>query len=94
MLGIVQVFNVSLENIHGEIENVTLEKEMFWNSTRRFVNDKFEAFLDTKPTLSHLKGKLFHMWDGNHWLEAWLPYINQVHANDENMACLSNHMGL
>jgi hypothetical protein len=50
--------------------------------------------LDTKPTLSHLKGKLFHMWDGNHWLEAWLPYINQVHANDENMACLSNHMGL
>jgi hypothetical protein len=61
-----QVFYVSLQNICGEVENVTFEKEMSWNSTRRFVNDKFKTFLDTKPTLSHLKGKLFHMLNGNH----------------------------
>ncbi len=51
---------------------------MSWNFTWRSVNDKFEAFLDTKPTLSHLKGKIFHVWDGNHRLEAWLPYISQL----------------
>jgi hypothetical protein len=39
--------------------------------------------LDTKPTLSHLKGKFFHVWDGNNWLKAWLPYINQMHLDDE-----------
>jgi hypothetical protein len=61
-----QIFYVYLENIRGEIENVILEKEMSWSSTRRFVNDKFEAFLDTKPTLSQLKGKFYHTWDGNH----------------------------
>ncbi len=60
-----QVLYVSLKNIHGEIENVTFEKEMSWSFTWRYVNDKFEAFLDTKPTLSHLKGKFFHVWDGN-----------------------------
>ncbi len=44
---------------------MSLEKEIFWSFTWRFVNDKFEAFFDTKPTLSHLKGKFFHVWDGN-----------------------------
>jgi hypothetical protein len=44
-----QVFYISLKNIHGEIENVTLEKEMFWRSSWRYVNDKFDAFLDSKP---------------------------------------------
>jgi hypothetical protein len=56
-----QVFNVYLENIHGEIENVTLAKKMSWSFTWRFVNDKFEAFLDTKLIFSHLKGKFFHV---------------------------------
>jgi len=57
-----QVFYVSLENIHGEIENVTFEKvEMSWSFTWRSIIDKFDALLDTKPTLSHLKGKFFHM---------------------------------
>jgi hypothetical protein len=60
-----QVFYVSLKNIHGEIENVTLEKKMSWSFTWRYVSDKFEAFLDTKPALSHLKDKPFHVWDGN-----------------------------
>jgi len=25
-----------------------------------------------------LEGKFFHVFDGNHWLEACLPYNNQV----------------
>ncbi len=60
-----QVLYVSLKNIHGEIENVTSEKEISWSFTWRYVNDKFEAFLDTKPAFSHLKGKFFHVWDDN-----------------------------
>jgi hypothetical protein len=41
-----QVFYISLETIHGEIENVTFEKEMSWSSRWRFVNDKFETTID------------------------------------------------
>jgi len=46
-----QVFYVSLKNICGEIENVTLEKETSWSFTLRSVNHKFKAFLDTKVAL-------------------------------------------
>jgi hypothetical protein len=27
-------------------------------------------------------GKMFHVWDGNHMLQAWFPYINEVHAKN------------
>jgi hypothetical protein len=43
-----------------------------------------KLFINTQPTFSHLKGKLFHVWDANHYLQAWLPYVNDVHPNDES----------
>jgi hypothetical protein len=27
---------------------------------------------------------MFHVWDGNHGLQAWCPYIDRVHALDED----------
>jgi hypothetical protein len=32
------------------------------------VNEEFEAYLQSKPSLHHFMGKTFHVWDGNHWL--------------------------
>jgi hypothetical protein len=26
--------------------------------------------------------KIFLVWDGNHCLQAWLPYVNMVHWKD------------
>jgi hypothetical protein len=56
---------------------------MSWGSPSRFVNEQFEAFFNKKLVLLHLKGKLFHILDDNHRLETWLPYINQMHLDDE-----------
>jgi hypothetical protein len=52
-------------------------------SPSRFVNEQFEVFFNKKLALLHLKGKFFHILDDNHQLEAWLPYINQMHLDDE-----------
>lgn len=46
-------------------------------------NDKFNDFLRGDPNLSRLLGKMFHIWDGNHKLHMWLPYMNKMHPNHE-----------
>jgi hypothetical protein len=32
--------------------------------------------------LAHLAGNMFHVWDGNHRLTAWMRHINNHHADD------------
>jgi hypothetical protein len=34
------------------------------------------------PNLCWLRGKKFHVWDGNHHLQAWQPYIDLNHPNE------------
>jgi len=46
-------------------------------------NDKFKDFLKGDPNLSRLPGKMFHVWEGNHKLQVWLPYMNKMHPNHE-----------
>jgi hypothetical protein len=29
-------------------------------------------------------GKMFHVWDRNHRLLAWFPYINEVHVKNKS----------
>ena len=29
-------------------------------------------------------GKMFMVWDGNHWLQAWLSIINDDHSQDQS----------
>ena len=38
--------------------------------------------LRSDETWKQLTNKMFHVWDGNHRLGAWLPIINQGHAED------------
>jgi hypothetical protein len=74
------MFYVSLDNIH----DVAIENLESWSYNKVFANENFEAFINTQPTFSHLKGKPFHVWDANHYFQAWLPYVNDVHPNDES----------
>jgi hypothetical protein len=30
---------------------------------------------------------MFYVWDNNHWLQAWMPYIFRIHPDD-----LSSHI--
>jgi hypothetical protein len=36
------------------------------------------------PNLSWLCGKMFHIWDWNHHLQTWRPYIDLNHPNEED----------
>jgi len=47
-----------------------------------FENEKFESFLVVNLDLKSLFRGMFFVWDGNHRLQAWLPYINHL-QNDE-----------
>jgi hypothetical protein len=47
----------------GCIVDVTLERTNSWDDHWKVVNEEFEEFLQSKPSLHHLMGKLFHMWD-------------------------------
>ncbi len=60
---------------------------MSWGSPSRFVNEQFEVFFNKKLTLLYLKGKPFHILDDNHQLEAWLPYVNQMHFDETWHVC-------
>jgi hypothetical protein len=46
-------------------------------------NDKLKDLLKEDPNLSKLFGQMFHIWDDNHKLQVWLPYINKMHPNHE-----------
>jgi hypothetical protein len=43
-----------------------------------FENEKFESFLVVNLDLKSLFRGMFFVWDGNHRLQAWLPYINHL----------------
>ncbi len=64
-----KVFCISLEGIDGCIVDVTLERTISWDDWK-VVNNEFEEFLQSKISLHHLMGKMFHVWDGNHRLQA------------------------
>ncbi len=76
-----KVFYVSLTNQQGGVES-TSNYELEWNSQWKFENDRFEEFLNPNLDLQKLSHKMFFVWDGNRCLQAWLPYIDQVHLND------------
>jgi hypothetical protein len=47
-----------------------LERRNSWDGHWKVVNDELEEFLQSKTSLHHLIGKMFHVWDGNHRLQA------------------------
>ncbi len=47
-------------------------------------NACFEAFLQDDSHLYWLFGKMFHVWDKNHHLQASCPYIDKNHALEED----------
>jgi hypothetical protein len=38
--------------------------------------------LATDPIFNVFCGKMLHVWDANHRVQAWMPIINQDHQND------------
>ncbi len=57
------VFYVFFEGIDGCIVDVTLERTNGWDDHWKIVDEEFEEFFKSKPSLHHLMEKLFHVWD-------------------------------
>lgn len=51
------------------------------------------TFYKKDPNLIELLGKMFHVCDGNHRLQTWLPYIERAHLEDEDWhICVESFM--
>ncbi len=67
---------------------ISLELErrgvIFWllNAHWLFENEQFEHFFFGDLDFKFLSSRMFFVWDGNHRLQAWLPYIQCVYNED------------
>jgi hypothetical protein len=60
----------------GDELEVTPEIKDKWDLHWCARNVEFEKFLFTNLDLARLSNKMFFIWDGNHRLKAWYPYID------------------
>lgn len=76
-----KVFYVSPTNQQGGLESI-VGFEIKWNNQWKSKNDRFKEILHSNPNLKNFPIKYFFVWDGNHSLWAWLPYIDWVDLDD------------
>lgn len=76
------VFYVALDDNEGKTLDVSAEIISTWSQHWVTVNNEFEAMLAADPALQIFCGKMFHVWDGNHRIQAWMPIINNDHPDD------------
>ena len=76
------VFYVALQDHLGKTADVTQADRDSWSPLWKEADLKFEQMLCRDETWNQFSNKMFHVWDGNHRLGAWLPIINQDHADD------------
>ncbi len=77
-----KAFYVSSKNVKGE-EELVRKYMLSWSSFWTRKNVVFEKFLLENSNLSWLCGKMFQVWDRNHYLQAWRPYIDLNHPDEE-----------
>ena len=78
------IFFVALENHEGKVVIVTKDVTDTWSPHWVTANTAFENKLLQDDDLKCFSNKMFHVWDGNHRLQAWLPVINKDHSDDLN----------
>lgn len=61
------------------VEETTLENEVDQDDHWKPKNYKSEKKLHLNLDPQMRWNKIFLVWDGNHCLQAWLPYVNMVH---------------
>jgi hypothetical protein len=78
-----KAFYVCLKNLKGEEELVSKYMPS-WSSLWNRKNAEFEKFLQEDLNLSWPCGKMFIVWDRNHHLQTWQPYINLNHLDEKD----------
>lgn len=78
------VFYVAVDNDERIPKTLDVTPEIIagWSPNWVIKNEEFEHFLQADPDLRKFSGKMFHVWDGNHRLQSWYPFINSEHPNE------------
>lgn len=76
------VFYVAVEDNEGRTFDITPHIVDSWSMHWQTVHEEFKRMLSADLVLKVFCGKMFHVWDGNHSLQAWLPIINIDHPDD------------
>ena len=71
---------VSPYNNLDEVLHVSEDIRASWSLLWQEANDEFDSILQNDSDLSHLVGKMFFVWEGNHRLTAWFRHINKHHS--------------
>ena len=77
-----KVFHVSITDEDGNCAFVTPDVSQSWSDNWKSVNDQFKLSLKYDVDLVKFSGKMFFVFDGNHRLQAWKPYIDRLHSDD------------
>ena len=76
------VFYVALQNFSMEEGIVTDEMRKGWSKLWQKADKEFESILNTSPYLKKFSNHMFYVWDGNHKLLAWYPFIASNQRNN------------
>ena len=76
------VFYVSTTSYTLEEKMVSDDIRKTWSSLWQNEDKLFEEHLRTKPAMAKYSNRMFFVWDGNHRLKAWMPYIEECHRED------------
>ena len=76
------VFYVALRNFSMEEGFVMEEMRRGWSKQWQKADREFEGILKLSPYLSKFSNRMFYVWDGNHRLLAWYPFIASNQRNN------------
>ncbi len=62
----------------GEEIQVIKDIEERWDQHQKDHNAEVEDLFNANLNLKILSNKMFYVWDGNHNLNAWYPYIDTL----------------
>ena len=75
------VFYVALRNFSME-EGFVMEMRRGWSKQWQKADREFEGILKSSPYLSKFSNRMFYVWDGNHRLLVWYPFIASNQRNN------------
>ena len=76
------VFYMAVRNFSMEEGVVTDAMRKGWSKMWQKADREFESLLNASPYLKKFSNRMFYVWDGNHRLLTWYPFIASNQRNN------------
>ena len=76
------VFYMALQNFSMEEGVITEAMRKGWSKLWQKEDKEFESVLNSSLNLKKFSNRMFYVWDGNHRLLAWYPFIASNQRNN------------